>query len=123
MRRSRNFVRVGVCVCVCVCVGGGGGSRPDCQKTTLTTFFSPQLILQFYSGISKKTLIFQGFRGVNIFKGWGGGRSQPGWGIEMLISVEIHRTCDFAGWGLPPPPAHQGRQCNLHLLPLIHLTR
>ena len=41
MRRSRNFCQ-------------GGGSRPDCQKTALTFFFSfsPQLILQFYCGLS-----------------------------------------------------------------------
>ena len=29
--------------------GGGGGGRPDCRKTTATTFFlNPQLILQLY---------------------------------------------------------------------------
>ena len=64
--------------------GGGKGSRPDCQKTALTTgfFFSSfsRLILQFYRGcpmvISKKTIIFQGFRrgptfskGPNVFQG------------------------------------------------------
>ena len=32
--------------------GGGGGSRPDCQKTVLTCFFSPQLILQFLQRVS-----------------------------------------------------------------------
>ena len=36
MRRSRIFV-----------VGGGVGSRPDGQNIALTTFFSPQLILQY----------------------------------------------------------------------------
>ena len=44
---------------------GGGGSRPDCHKTGLATFFSPQLPLQFYRGspmvISKKTIIFNIF--------------------------------------------------------------
>ena len=52
--------------------------------------FSPLLILQFYSGISKKTIIFQGFRGVNIFKGWwGGGGPSQGWGIEIHIELVI----------------------------------
>ena len=34
--------------------GGGGGSRLDCQETALKMLFclfSPQLILQFYSGL------------------------------------------------------------------------
>ena len=48
--------------------GGGRGSRPDCQKTALTTF----LVLNFTEGvqptvISNKTIIF------NIFRGGGGG--------------------------------------------------
>ena len=40
--------------------------RPDRQKTALTTFFSPELILQFYSGVYQwffKTIILQGYRG------------------------------------------------------------
>ena len=46
--------------------GGGGGGRPDCQKTALTTFylFSPQpfftVVYKWF--ISKRTIIFQGFR-------------------------------------------------------------
>ena len=59
--------------------GGGGEYMPDCQTTALTPFFfnfffSPQLINVFYSFtvvyqsfISKKTVIFQGFRGGPIF--------------------------------------------------------
>ena len=45
------------------------GSRPDCQKTALTTFFFLLVLNLFYSYsvvyqwfISKKTIIFQGFR-------------------------------------------------------------
>ena len=75
MRGSRNFGR-----------GGGGGSRPYCQKTDLTAFFfcfvffGPQLILQFYSGLSivyfKENHSFPRFqRGSNIFQGRGGGLS------------------------------------------------
>ena len=81
----------------------------------------------------KKTIILQGFRGANIFQGWGGGggffkenynftrfqRGQHfpgvrgGGGSQMLISIETHRTCDFSGGGgggggvrtpYPPPP-------------------
>ena len=51
---------------------------PDCQKTAPTTFFflSPQLILQFYSGLSmvcfKANYIFSKFqRGSNVFQGGG----------------------------------------------------
>ena len=52
------------------------GPRPDSQKTALTPFFFG-LILQFYRGcpmvISKKTIIFQGFRGGQLFPRGGGG--------------------------------------------------
>ena len=61
----------------------GGGSRPDCQKTALTTFF---FILNFFDSftvvykwfVSKKPIIFQGFRGgpPTFSRGGGGG----GWG-------------------------------------------
>ena len=57
MRGSRNFCQ-GVCVCV-------GGSRPDCQKTTLTTFLVLNLFNSFT--VSKKTIIFQGFIGGSTF--------------------------------------------------------
>ena len=41
----------------------------------------------------KETIIFQGFReGVQLFPGGGGG-------VEMLISIETHRACDFPGRG------------------------
>ena len=48
--------------------------------------------------ISKKTIIFHGFRGCptfsrgfQLFPGGGGG------GVQMLISIETHITCDFPG--------------------------
>ena len=59
-----------------------GWSRPDCQKTALTTVFvcfCPQL-LQFYSGLSMvyfkenyNFTRFQGGGGSNLFQGGGGG--------------------------------------------------
>ena len=58
--------------------------------------------------ISKKTIIFQGFRGgpkfskgVNFFQG--------GEGVQMQISIETHITCDFlrgVKTNLPPPPMY-----------------
>ena len=49
--------------------------------------------------ISKKTIIFKGFRGGptfsrgegNFFHGGGGG------GVQWVISIETHITCDFPG--------------------------
>ena len=61
-----------------------GWSRPDCQKTALTTVFVFFFVLNFYSFtvafqwfISKKTIILQGFGGgggglSNLFRGGGG---------------------------------------------------
>ena len=54
--------------------------------------------------ISKKSIIFQGFRGSNILQG--GGRSnffQGGGGVQVLISIETHITCDFPGEGVQKP--------------------
>ena len=50
-----------------------GWSRPDCQKTALTTFlsfFCPQL-LQFYSGLSM--VYFKEINNFTRFQGGGGG--------------------------------------------------
>ena len=53
--------------------------------------------------ISKKTIIFQGFRGGPTFsRGWGGPTFSRGWGVQMLFSIETHITCDFPGWSGPP---------------------
>ena len=46
--------------------------------------------------ISKKTIIFQGFRGVPIFsRGGGSNLFQGGGGVQMLISMETDITCDL----------------------------
>ena len=59
-----------------VCVWRGGGSRSNCQKSALTMFFFNYLFVflvlnLFCRGcpmvISKKTIIFQGFRGGQHF--------------------------------------------------------
>ena len=55
---------------------GGGAPGPTARKQLCLRFnFSPQLIIQFNSGlsmiISKKTIIFQGFRGGPTFSRWG----------------------------------------------------
>ena len=71
--------------------GGGGGSRADCQKTALTLFFGayfgPLLILRFTVDnqwfISKKTIVFQGFRGAATFSR-GGGQLFPGQGVQLF---------------------------------------
>ena len=55
---------------------GGGCSGPTARKQLgQHSFFSPQLILQFYIGLSivylKENYNFPGFqRGPNIFQGW-----------------------------------------------------
>ena len=103
MRRSRIF-----------CWGGGGeGVQTDGQKNSLNNFFSvfffsPQLILQFTEGvqwlvITEKTILFEKSRGVQHLTG----EVQLLPGVQMLISIETHITCDFSGGvrtPIPPPP-------------------
>ena len=94
--------------------GGGRWSKPDGLKTVWTTFcffiFSLQLILQFTEGvhwfyygenytfpmIQRRSNIFQG-GGVNFFQGGGEG-------LQMLISIETHITCDSPGGVQTPSP-------------------
>ena len=52
--------------------------------------------------ISKKTIIFQGFRGGRFSGGGGGGGGGMSRGVQMLISIEAHITCDFLGGGGGP---------------------
>ena len=97
---------------------GGGGVEgpgpPDCKKLgqrfllfLLFLVLTFNLFNSFTEGtdprvrwfIFWKTIIFQGSRGrptfygvgegSNFFPGWGGG------GVQMLISVETYRNCDF----------------------------
>ena len=65
--------------------------------------------------ISKKAIIFYDSRGVqhfpvgsNFFQGRIGGRG----GVQLLISIETYRTCDFpGGWGLDPLWIHACFAC------------
>ena len=111
------------------------GSRGYCQGVQVhlpenssdnlffVCFFSPQLILQFYRGcpmvISKKTTNFKGFRGGPTFSRGGGGNFFQV-GVQWLISIETHITCDFpGGWGRPPIPSSGSAHAILQLIFLI----
>ena len=57
--------------------------------------------------ISKKTITFKGFRGGPTFSR-GGGQLFPwrmGGGVQWVISIETHITCDFPGGRTPYPPS------------------
>ena len=90
MRGSRHFF-----------TAAGGGSR---LYSLDNVSFSPQLILQrgsngFITVNIEKTILFQGSRGGPTFSRWGGGIQlfPGGGGVQMLISIEAHITCDFPG--------------------------
>ena len=58
--------------------------------------------------ISKKTIIVQGSRGGPTFSR-GGGSNFCWRGVQMLISIETHRTDDFSVWfrsRYPHPSVH-----------------
>ena len=56
--------------------------------------------------ILRKTILFQGSRGGPTFsRGGGGSNFFQGWGVQMLISIETYRACDFPGeWVRTPYP-------------------
>ena len=95
MRGSRNF-----------CWGGGPGPT----FLGLNLFYSFTVVYQWF--ISKKTIIFQGFKGVQHlsggvqnFSGGGGGQLFSKEGGIMLICMETHRTCVFSrGFRTHYPP-------------------
>ena len=65
--------------------------------------------------ISKKTIIFQGFRGGQHLPGGVHFFFLGGGGVQMLISIEIHITCDFPGGSRPPiPPLDPHMQLEIH---------
>ena len=108
--------------------------QTDGQKNSLNNvfflfFFSPQLILQFTEGgggvqwldITEKTILFQKSRGVQHLTG----EVQLLPGVQMLISIETHITCDFSGVGggsgpLSPYPPPSG---SAHDFSYIYFSR
>ena len=92
-------------------IKGGAGpmarKQPE-QRFFFCFFFSPQLILQFTGGVQwfyyRENYTFPRIqRGSNIFRGEGV-QCLPGKGIQMLIYIEPHTTCDFPGGSRPPIP-------------------
>ena len=76
----------------------------------LNLFYSFAMVYQW--SISKKKHNFSRFQmgysifqGVQLFPKGGGGPtfSGGGGGVQMLISIKTHRTCDFPRWGSGPP--------------------
>ena len=124
MRESSNFCQ--------------GGSRPDSQKTGLTTFlfffYFTVLHLQRvgkFDGYFKENYNFPRFqRGSNIFKGesnffQGGSNFFQGGRIQMLISIETHITCDFSGGGVRTPTPLWIRTLSTWdlLIPFVHKSQ
>ena len=117
-------------------MGGGGGVEgpgpPDSKKLgqRCFVFFCCFLVLTFnlFNSFTEgtdprvrwfifwKTIIFQGSRGGPTFFVVGGGvklfSRVGGGGVQMLISVETYRNCDFPG---PPIPSLYPRMFCLHL--------
>ena len=94
MRGTRNF-----------CRGGGGGVQARRPENSLDIVFS--VLSLFYSlqrgskdFIAEKIIFSQESRGGQHFSGGGG--------VQMLISIETHITCDFPGGGGSGPPIPSG---------------
>ena len=52
--------------------------------------------------ISKKAIIFKGFRGGPTFSRGEGNFFHGGGGVQWVISIETHIACDFPGGGADP---------------------
>ena len=98
MRGSRNFFQ--------------GGSRPEGQKTVLATFFYFFCSSTYFTvyrggpmGYCRENYTFSRIqRGSNIFQGGSNFFPGGGGGVQMLISIETHITCDFPGGEGGPDP-------------------
>ena len=55
--------------------------------------------------ISKKTIMFHGFRGGGEHLPGVSTFSRGGGGVQMLIFIETHITCDFPGGSRPLSPS------------------
>ena len=107
----RNFCQVG---------GWGGGPCLTARKQLWQRFFSPQLILQFYSGLSmvyfKENYNFPRFqRGQTFFRGGGQTFSRGGGGwsnfFQGSLNANLYRTYDFPGGPDPLSPPLWIRTC------------
>ena len=94
------------------------GSPGQSDKKALTLLFlSSAYFTEVKWLISKKTIIFQGSRGVQHF---------PGEGSNCLIPIETYITCDFPGGGgggpdsLPPLDPHLHKWINSKLSVCTH---
>ena len=75
------------------------------EKNSDKVFLSSTYLQRVQRFISKKTILFQGARGVQPFPGDGSNFFQGGGGgVQLLIPIEIHITCDFQGGSGPPAP-------------------
>ena len=89
--------------------GGVGGSRLNWQrKNTLITFSKASAFYNFTEGSSnlfKENYNFLRFQwGSIIFQGEGGPNFSRGCGVQMLISIETYRICDFQVVRAPHTP-------------------
>ena len=74
---------------------GGGPGQSDIKALTTFFFFSPQLILQKSNGqFLRNPSFFQVSRGGPTFSR----------GVQLLIPIETHITCDFPGGVRTPCP-------------------
>ena len=78
-------------------------NSPDVFLFVLNLFYSLQRGSNSF--ITEKTILFQGSRGVTTFPRGGGPTFSRGkGGVQMLISIETHITCDFPGGSGPHIP-------------------
>ena len=102
MHGSRNFRRG----------GGGGPGQTDKKSSDNVLFFliylfflSSAYFIEVKWSISKKSIIFQGYRGGPTFSRGGPTFSRGvGGGSNCLFPIETHITCDFPGEVRTPCP-------------------
>ena len=98
------------------------GSRDYCQGVQVhlpenssdNVVFCILVLSLFYSfteGVQwlfqRKLLFLKVSEGVQLFQGGGGNFFHGGWGggVQWVISIETHITCDFPGGRTPYPPS------------------
>ena len=99
----------------------GGPGQSDKKALTTFFFFGPQLIFtEVKWSISKKSIIFQGFRGGPTFsRGGGGGPTFS----SCLFPIETHITCDFPGGYEPPVPTSGSALAYIpHFIPQLNIN-